>query len=464
MPESIVIINGTVITWEKENNILSHHAVAVQNGLIADIGPQNEIIQRYPDFQQVNAHGQYVMPGNICAHTHYYGAFARGMGIPGAAPKDFPEILAKLWWPLDKALHLEDVYYSALVCMVDAIRHGTTTLMDHHASPNAIAGSLDEIAKAAGESGLRSVLCYEVTDRDGPEKAKAGIQENMRFLEYLRRNPSQEGMLGAMFGLHASLTLSDTTLSMCREAARSIGENVGFHIHVAEHHADEYDSIEKSGMRVVDRLYRHGILGPSSIAVHCVHIDAREIALLAESGTWVSHQPRSNMNNGVGLPPVESMLRAGVRVCLGNDGFTNAQWQDWKAAYLGHKLLNLDPRRMSALDITQMAIYNNSELAERLLPGAPIGRIEKGARADLIFVDYHPFTPLTTGNLPWHMIFGFDEGMVTTTIVAGKILMRDRKLVTLDEERIANEARRRVPQVWSRYEESARAGLQQNYP
>lgn len=444
----MLITNATLITWEPTNQILTGYALYIEDGKIADLGPERVLLEKYPQAERLDARGQYIMPGNICAHTHFYGAYARGMAIPGAPAKDFPEILAKLWWPLDKALQPEDVYYSALVCLVDAVRHGTTTLIDHHASPNAIPGSLDEIARAVQESGLRAALCYEVTDRDGPEKARAGIDENLRFIQRVRQADGGAGMLGATFGLHASLTLSDETLAACRAC---VPEGVGFHVHVAEHSVDEYDSLEKSGLRVVDRLHKFGILGPDTIAVHCVHVDAREIALLAETGTWVSHQPRSNMNNGVGLPPVESMLRAGVRVCLGNDGFTNLMWEEWKAAYLAHKLINLDPRRLSALDVVRMAITNNAALAERLLPGAPLGVIQTGARADLIFVDYQPYTPLTAGNLPWHIVFGFHESMVTTTIVNGKLLMRDRQLLTLDEARIAAEARRLAPQVWERY-------------
>jgi cytosine/adenosine deaminase-related metal-dependent hydrolase len=198
-------------------------------------------------------------------------------------------------------------------------------------------------------------------------------------------------------------------------------------------------------------LHHFGILGPQSIVVHAVHVDAREIALLAETQTWVTHQPRSNMNNGVGLPAVESMLRAGVKVCLGNDGFSNAMWEEWKAAYLAHKLIHLDPRRLPANTIEQMAVYHNRELAQKLLGGAPLGVIAPGAAADLIFVDYQPYTPLTTGNLPWHIVFGFHESMVTTTIVGGKLLMRDRQLLCLDEEKIAAEAMRRAPGVWERY-------------
>lgn len=454
MAGSMLIINGKIITWEVENQILSDHALFIEDGIIKDLGPQTTLLENYQTTPKIDARGQYIMPGNICAHTHFYGAFARGMSIPGMSPKDFPEILSRLWWPLDKALQKEDVYFSSLVCLVDAIRHGTTTLVDHHASPNAISGSLDQVAQAVEESGLRAVLCYEVTDRDGAAKTDEGILENVRFLKSVRSGVRNPKMLGAMFGLHASMTLSDHTLIKCLEAAREIGEDVGFHIHVAEHPADQYDAVEKYGMRVVDRLHKHNILGPGSIAVHCVHVDAREIALLAETGTWVTHQPRSNMNNAVGLPPIDSLLRAGVKVCLGNDGFTNTQWDEWKAAYLGHKLHNLDPRQMSALNIAQMAIHNNAELVNRLLPGEPLGCITKGARADMIFVNYHPFTSMNKDNLPWHIVFGFNESMITTTIVAGEILMKDRQLITLDEERIAYQARKCSSQVWDRYQKS----------
>jgi putative selenium metabolism protein SsnA len=389
------------------------------------------------------------MPGNICAHTHFYGAFARGMAIPGSTPKDFPDILRKLWWPLDKSLQAEDVRASALVMLVDAIKHGTTTLIDHHASPNAIAGSLDLIAGAVSKAGLRAVLCYEVTDRDGPERARDGLAENLRFIDRIRREKPAGGRLAATIGLHAGLTLSDATLEACRMAAP---ENVGFHIHVAEHEADEYDSLAKSGKRVVDRLEKHGILGPRTIVAHAVHVDAREVAMLAESRTWVSHQPRSNMNNGVGAAPVESLLRSGIRVCLGTDGFSHTMWEEWKAAYLLQKVWHRDPRRMPATEVAQMAVTNNASLANQFFPDASLGKLVPGATADLIFVDYHPHTPLTSGNLPWQIIFGFHESMVTTTIVAGKLLMRDRQLITLDEESIAAHARELAQHVWERYQ------------
>ncbi len=444
MPD-LLIDNARLVTWTDPNE-LRDDALLLRDGRIHEIGPSAALRARHPDAEVLDARGQLVMPGNICAHTHFYGAFARGMAIPGDAPKDFPEILERLWWKLDKALTLEDVRYSALVCLVDAVKHGTTTLIDHHARPNAIDSSLDQIADAVEQAGVRAVLCYEVTDRDGPEPARAGIRENERFI---RKAQGGGGAVAATFGLHAGLTLSDATLEACRAA-----HDGGFHIHVAEHEADEYDSLKKRGLRVVDRLARFGILGPQSIAAHCVHIDYAEAGLLLrQTGTWVTHQPRWNMNNAVGAAPVESLLRLGVPVCLGNDGMGNAMWAEWKAAYLLHKLAHRDPRRMNGADVARMAIDNNAALAAVFWPELPLGRLAVGAAADIIFVDYHAITPLTAGNLPWHLIFGFESSMVTTTIVGGRVLMRDRQLLTLDEEAIAARSRELAVKVWRRFEE-----------
>lgn len=444
----MLITNANVITWETPNRVLSNHAILIEGGRIKEIGTTRSLTTKHPKAKTMDAGGQYVMPGGICAHTHFYGAFARGMAIPGPAPKDFPEILQKLWWPLDRSLDAEGVRYSALVCLVDAIKHGTTTLIDHHASPNFIDGSLDIIADAMDKSGLRGVLCYEVTDRDGVERANAGINENVRFLKRLAADPHPR--LAGTFGLHASLTLSGATLQACRAAAP---EGTGFHVHTAEHESDEYDSLQKSNMRVIDRLHKHNILGPKTITAHGVHFDAREMEILKETETWLSHQPRSNMNNGVGVAQIESMLRMGIKVCLGNDGFTNSMWDEWKTAYLLHKVHHRDPRRMGGYDVQQMAIYNNSALAGVFFPDTSIGQIVPGAAADLIFVDYHPFTPLTDGNLPWHIIFGFQQSMVTSTMAAGKFLMKNRELLTLDEAEIAARAREIAPRIWKKYEE-----------
>jgi putative selenium metabolism protein SsnA len=442
----MLITNATLVTWNPAGNeILENHALYVEGGLIKDLGPAAALESRYPGAERLDARGQYVLPGNLCAHTHFYGAFARGMAVPGAPLKDFPDILKRLWWKLDKALTPDAVRYSTLVCLVDAVKHGTTTLFDHHASPGAIEGSLDVIARAVRQAGVRACLCYEVTDRDGEEKARAGIVENVRFIKAQAQSP--DARLAATFGLHASLTLSNKTLAACRVVRDG---DAGFHIHMAEHEADEYDSLQKSGQRVADRLNEFGILGPRTIAAHCVHVDAREMEWLRDTGTWVTHQPRSNMNNGVGVAPVEAMLRLGVRVGLGNDGFSNAMWDEWKAAYLVHKLAHRDPRRMNGQTVADIAVTNNAALAREFFPAAPLGVLAPGAYADLVLVDYHPTTPLTAGNLPWHILFGFENSMVTTTLCGGQVLMKDRQLLTLDEAEITAKSRELAKKAWER--------------
>jgi cytosine/adenosine deaminase-related metal-dependent hydrolase len=245
------------------------------------------------------------------------------------------------------------------------------------------------------------------------------------------------------------MTLSDDTLARCAAAASQTG--TGCHLHVAEGRADQEDSVQRAGMRVVERLDSAGILGPASILVHCVHVDAWELERIRDSGAWVTHQPRSNMNNAVGVAPVESMLRGGIKVCLGNDGFSNNMWAEWKAAYLLHKAWHGDPRRMGGEVVKRMAVDHNAALARTFWPQAALGELSPGSHADLILVDYAPFTDLTPGNLPWHILFGFEASAVTATMVAGRWLMRERRLLTLDEAAIAAQARERSAAVWRRH-------------
>jgi Cytosine deaminase and related metal-dependent hydrolases len=365
----MLITHARLSTLGTTPQLIEDGALRIQGETITDIGTTADLTARYPDEERWDARGQLVMPAAICGHTHFYGAFARGMAIPGEPPANFPQILERLWWRLDKALTLEDVRYSALVCLIDAIRHGTTTLIDHHASPNAMRES-GRHRGAVEEAGLRASLCYEVTDRDGPQRAREGIVENLRFARSL--TPERRRFLAASFGLHASLTLSDETLADCVAAARDL--RLGFHVHVAEDAADQDDSRRRSGKRVVHRLGDAGVLGPQTVAVHCVHVDPGEIARLAQTGTWVTHQPRSNMNNGVGVAPVEEMLAAGVRVALGNDGFSNNMFAEMKAAYLVHKLARRDPRAMPGDVVMRLAYENNAALARVFWPGFASGR------------------------------------------------------------------------------------------
>jgi len=440
----MLVVNGTLLTFGANNQIIENGAIRIQDGVISDVSTTSDLRDRYPGEEELDAAGKLVMPGLICAHTHFYGLFARGMSLRQEAPADFAQILERLWWRLDKALGFDDIRYSALVCLIDAIRNGTTTLLDHHASPCAIEGSLDVIAEAVNQSGVRCCLCYEASDRDGPETAQAGLDENARFIAQVK---DQEGLLAATFGLHASLTLSDETLARAVEMAR--GLDVGFHIHVAEGAADVQDSLKKYGLRVVERLARRGILGPKTIAAHCVHLEANEINILRETGTRVVHNPRSNMNNAVGTANVPQMLGSFIEVGLGNDGFSNNMFREMKTAYLVHKLIAQDPRVLGADQVLAMAVQNNAQTA-RLFFSRPLGELTPGAYADLVFLDYIPPTPLTVANLPWHIIFGMDGSHVSTTIVAGKVLMHDRELQTLDEGEICARARELAARLWQR--------------
>jgi putative selenium metabolism protein SsnA len=442
----MLITHGRIATFGSNPRVIDDGAMYIEGDRIGAVGTTANLGKRYPDAERLDAKGQLVMPGSICAHTHFYGAFARGLAIPGKPARNFVEILQKLWWRLDRALDEESIRLSALVCLVDAIRNGTTTLIDHHASPNLIDGSLDICAEAIEQAGLRVCECYEVTDRNGPDGAKAGIAENIRFARKLAAQPSP--LLAASFGLHASLTIGPDTLDRCVAEAKTQG--LGFHIHVAEDAADEVNSQRRYGMRVGKRLSERGVLGEKTLSAHCVHVNANEIKLLAKTRTKVSHQPRSNMNNAVGTAPVQRMLDAGLCVGLGNDGFSNNMFAEMKAAYLVHKSAAHDPRAMTGDTVTRLAYDNNARIAALFWPKA-IGALVPGAYADIVFLDYTPFTPLTAGNLPWQIVFGVDGAHVTTTIVGGKVLMRDRQLLTLDEERIAARALEVAPQVWQRF-------------
>lgn len=447
----LLVTHATLVTMETPNKIISDGALYIEGGLIADLGPSGEMEGRYPQAEHLDAEGMLAMPGLICAHTHFYGAFARGMSLPGEPASNFTEILERLWWRLDRALALEDVRSSAQVCIVDAIRHGTTTLVDHHASQGHISGSLDEIAGVVDAAGVRACLCYEVTDRDGADAMREGIRENRRFIRLAQaRQAEGDHRIAGTFGLHASLTLSQDTLELCVEEARELGS--GFHLHVAEDQSDVRDSLRRSGLRVVERLKKAGVLGPLTLAAHCVHVDRLETELLLDSGTMVVHNARSNMNNAVGTADLPWMLKIGIPVGLGNDGFSNNMFTEMSVAYLAHKQARGDPRTLPGDQVAKMVWDHNARIARNYFPalGPDFGKLAKGAPADLILLDYDPPTPLSPGNLPWHTIFGIDGTGVDTTIVAGRVLMRHRELISLDASAIMATARQRADRLWRR--------------
>lgn len=441
----LLVGNGLLITRDNKNTVLENGCVAINGDLIAETGTTAELRSKYRNADFIDAGKKIIMPGLINTHMHFYSTFARGMFLKDAPPAKFLEILERLWWRLDKTLTLEDVYYSAMVPIIDCIKNGVTTVFDHHASPNAVEGSLFRIAEATREAGLRSCLSYEVSDRDGAEIADRGIEENIDFINYCGRE--KDPMLKGMFGLHASLTLSDETLEKCVKI--NSGTGVGFHFHTAEGIEDLEHARDKYGMGVVERLHARQILGDKSLAVHCVHISENEIELLSETGTNVIHNPESNMGNAVGVAPVLEMLNRGVLVGLGSDGYTSDMLESLKAANCLHKHASHHPSAAWE-EPPRMLFQNNAAISEKFFE-KPLGKLTEGAYADVIIVDYDPPTRLNSDNVNSHILFGLSGRGVDTTIINGRVVMENRKLVKLDEEEICVKSRELASKAWERF-------------
>lgn len=435
-----ILHNGTVITLDPANPVIHRGAVVVKGDKIAELGTE-ELLDKYPQARRIDARGGLIMPGLLNTHMHAYSAFARGMAIPDYNPRVFTDILKGLWWRLDKLLTPQDNYYSALVSGIEAIKNGTTTLIDHHASPNSAAGSLDELARAFCQLGLRASLSYEVSDRDGPDIARAGIEENLRFARWCQQEKPRR--LAASFGLHASFTLSDDTLKACAEAAG----DVGFHVHTAEGIEDREYNLQHYGLPVVKRLDKFGIWNPRSLAIHCVHIDGEEMEVLRQRDVSVIHNPESNMGNAVGRADIAAMWDHGLRVGLGSDGYTTDMFEGMKVANLIHKHGEGDPRAGSQVPV--MAFANNIYIVCRHF-GVQTGRLLPDWQADVIIVQYKPYTPLTADNWWYHLLMGVSGGMVRTVLVEGNILMEERQLLTVDEEEVYAQARKQAESVWKR--------------
>ena len=442
----MIIENARILTFDSGNRVLDCGAVEVRDdGRIGEVCGAAALGRgNFNTADRFDARGRLLMPALINCHTHLYSTLARGISLPGAPPKNFPEILKKLWWRLDRALSEEDIYYSALVGVMDSARCGVGTLVDHHSSPSAVHGSLDVIERAFREVGLRGVLCYETTDRNGPQNVQEGIEENIRFIDRTRRG---DGLVNASFGLHASFTLSDRTLRRAVEANESL--KAGFHVHVSEDRSDNDDARRKHGKSPVRRLHELGVLDDHALAAHCIHVNAADIAALARHQINVVHNPQSNCNNAVGAARVLEMVKAGVLVGLGSDGYSPRMWDEFKTAFHVQKLRAGDPR-VAYAEAYALALLNNRTIAQKVW-GMEIGRIEEGARADLVLYDYFPPTPLTGDNIFGHALFGIAHAPVDSLIVNGRFVMRNREFVNLDERAVAEKATACARNLWRRF-------------
>lgn len=419
-----------------ESKLLKGVSIVIENGLIKELTEEETEGDEVFDLQ-----GKLVLPGLINAHTHLYSSLARGMPIKGK-PRNFVEILKEIWWRLDFVLDEEDVYWSALVGAVEAVKRGVTLLVDHHASPNFIVGSLDIIEEALKKVGIRGILSYEVTDRHGREGAKKGIEENLRYAKKHRENE----FFGASFGLHASFTLGDETLMEAREAESEV--NTGFHVHIAEDLADIERSANEYKGTPIERFLKFGILKNKSLLIHGVHLKEEELAKVNEKGAFLVVNPSSNMNNAVGLPPIIDMLNSGITVGLGTDGLGQDMMNEMRNTMLAIKIRERDPR-LGFREAIQLLFCNNPRIASGLLP-LKFGKIDKGYVADFTILRYNSPTPLTEENAGAHLIYGIPDFEIDSVMVNGNFIFQDGKFINLDELEVKKKAAKVAGKIWDK--------------
>ena len=425
----LLVGNGKLITRDPALPYLEDGAVVLDGEAVKEVGTLADMKAKYPDAEFVDAKGGVIMPGLINVHTHIYSGLARGLAIEGNNPTNFLEVLEGMWWNIDRHLTLDGTRASAYATVLDCIRDGVTTIFDHHASFCEIPGSLFAIKDVCQELGIRANLCYEVSERDGEEKTRQSIQENADFAKWAKEQ--DDDMIKAMFGGHALFTISDKTFE---EMVKANDGMTGFHIHVAEGMNDVYDSLRNYGCRPVNRLLYNGILGEKTMLGHCIHVSPAELDIIKETNTMVCHNPESNMGNAVGCSPVLQMYGKGILIGLGTDAYTHDMLESLKVL-LPMQRHNAALPNVGWCEATGMLFENNAKICSRYFK-KPLGVLKPGAAADVIVMDYKPFTPFSAENIDGHMLFGMMGKNCRTTIINGKVLYKDREFVGIDEERI----------------------------
>lgn len=437
----LVIGNGKLFTRNDEMPFVENGAVAIEGTKIAAVGETEAIKKQYGDAEFIDAKGGVIMPAFINTHEHIYSAMARGLSIKGYNPKGFLDILDGQWWTIDRHLTLEQTKYSAVETLISCIRNGVTTVFDHHASFGQIGGSLFTIADVAKELGVRACLCYEISDRDGMDKARESVMENAEFIRYALKDDTD--MIAGMMGMHAQFTISDATMEL---AAANKPDEVGYHIHVAEGIEDLHDCLKKYGKRIVDRLMDFNTLGEKTLLGHCIYINPHEMDLIKDTNTMVVHNPESNMGNACGCPPTMELVHRGILTGLGTDGYTHDMLESYKVANVLHKHHLCDANAAWG-EVPKMLFENNAAIANRYFK-TPLGVLKEGAAGDVIVVDYNPPTQLDASNINGHMLFGMTGRDVVTTVANGRVLMKDREIKVIDVEEAMAKCREESAKLW----------------
>lgn len=433
----IVLKNSNIIEF---NNLLKikNCDILIENGIISKIGKLNE--NDYNN-KTVDLKGKLITPGLVCSHNHIYSVFSKGITNNLGEMANFLSILNNLWWKLDRALDEETLYYSALIGAIEALKCGTTTIVDHNASPNFISNSLKTIEKAFLKVGIRGILSYEVTDRNGEEGLIEGVEENLSFANYIkkkkRENPNY--LIESAIGAHASFTLNDRALQLLSMAVDRSGR--GIHIHIAEDKYDVSHSLKIYKKTPVERLYDFGILDKKSLLVHCVHLKENDFNLINKSDCFVIHNPRSNMNNSIGHFQFFNKLNC---VALGTDGIGSNMIEELKFAFFKSK-----ESKLKIDNIKLLNLLNNSNLILKRYFKKNFGNVEEGAVADLTVFDNKLSTPLVDGNLLYHLIFGNFELNVDSVIVNGEFVLNNGKF-PFNVDEIYKKGRELAQKLWNK--------------
>ena len=423
-----------------------------------------------PGDEIIDCGGAVVLPGLVNGHTHLYSALAAGMPPPPRAPQSFHEILKYVWWRLDRALDGDSIEISGRIGALDALSCGTTTLIDHHASPSWIDGSLDRLEKGIADIGLRAVLCYETTDRNGGAGFEAGLNENRRYLDRCRMRGG--GRYGALVGAHAAFTLSDASLRACVELAEEYAS--GVHIHAAEDPCDDAICRAQYGAPLLERFRSCGLLskddaseasvvGSRSIMGHGTHLRPDDAARVSSQWAGIAHNARSNMNNAVGYAPVPHMCR----VLLGTDGIGGDLFAESRAAWFKYRdaqhASNAGSGAVKSGSTGRAANCGNDVTPARILEmlaqsartasavlNRRIGLLSAGSAADVVVTDYVPATPLASENAAGHFHFALAARHVLHVLVDGELLLKDRVATRLNTEDIRTASRDEAARIWQR--------------
>jgi len=419
---AFILKDATYINWKTLEFTRTH--ILVNEGLNGRIQFIDKIENPAIYDQIIDCRGKYVTKSFAVGHHHVYSALARGMPAPKKKPDNFHEILKYIWWNLDKALDKESIRASALATAMACAKSGSTFVIDHHASPNYIDGSLDIIAEAFEEIGISHLLCYEISDRDGQESISGGLDETARYL-----NKNQ-----GLVGLHASFTVSDKTMKSAAELMSKFGS--GIHIHVAEDIYDQQQCYDKYGKRVVERLADFGILDSGkSILGHCLHLDDHERSLLSKSKCWVVENMESNLKNNVGYFKGEGL---GDNIMLGTDGMHSNMIRSAQAAYFAGKRYD---------DIDFGDAYRRFRNVHKYLDQ---NNIKGDSENNLVILDYPTATPLNQNNFLDHFIFGFSANFINDVISNGKLIVKDKVLLTVNENDTLKFVREQAEKLWGR--------------